>query len=74
MQVTDTGALARVLDGMKVEYKILSDTEADIFAKLNITELALALSAERCEVHSVTEKDDSLESYYISLVGGERHA
>lgn len=74
VEVSDTKTLARVLDGMKVEYKILSDIEADIFAKLNITELTLALSAEGCGLNSVSERDESLESYYVSLVGGEKNA
>ena len=70
IEVTKAPALARVLDGMGVEYKILSETEADVFAKLNVTALANALAAEGCELVSVTERDESLESYYINLVGG----
>ena len=70
IEVTNAPALARVLDGMGIEYKILSDTEADVFAKLNITSLTNALSAEGCELVSVQERDESLESYYINLVGG----
>ena len=66
-------ALARVLDGMRAEYKILSDEEADVFARLNITQLTLALAQENCEVLSLQERDESLESYFISLVGGARH-
>ena len=71
IEVTSAPALARVLDGMNVEYKILSDTEADVYAKLNITALTNALAAEGCELVSVAERDESLESYYISLVGGK---
>lgn len=69
-EVSDTKALVKVLDEMKVEYKVYSDTEADVFAKLNISQLTLALAKEGCEVISVQEKDESLESYYVSLVGG----
>ena len=69
-EVTDTGALARVLDKKGIEYKIISDKEADIYAKINVTELALALAEEKCDVISLTEKDESLESYYVNLVGG----
>ena len=29
---------------------------------------------ENCEVLSMQEKDESLESYYISLVGGDNNA
>ena len=74
VEVSNTAALARVLDGMGIEYKILSDTTADIFAKPNITQLTLALAQQNCEVLSMQERDESLESYYISLVGGGSHA
>jgi ABC-2 type transport system ATP-binding protein len=74
MEVTDTTALARVLDSMNLEYKIISATTADVFAKVNVTQLAVALAKENCEVLSMQEHDESLESYYISLVGGGDHA
>ncbi len=74
VEVTDTKVLARVLDGMAVDYKIMSETQADIFARLNISQLTLALARENCEVISLTERDETLESYYVSLVGGGSHA
>ena len=74
VDVTDTGALARVLDGLDVEYKILSGTQADVYAKINISHLALALAKEGCEILSLNERDESLESFYISLVGGGENA
>lgn len=72
MEVTNATALARVLDGMKIDYKILSDTTADVYAKVNVSRLTAALSKENCEVVSMQERDESLESYYIGLVGGGR--
>lgn len=74
LKVSDVKALARVLDDMGVEYKIVSDCEADVFAKISVTKLVEALSANGCELLSVTERDESLESYYVSLVGGGRNA
>ncbi len=73
MEVTDVKALARTLDGMGIEYNIISPTEADVFAKVNVSSLTLALSRENCEVVSMQERDESLESYYVSLVGGVSH-
>ncbi len=70
MVVSDARVLARVLDGMNLEYKILSATSADVFAKVNVTRLAAALDKENCEILCIQEQDESLESYYISLVGG----
>ena len=74
IEVTDTAALARVLDSMNLEYKIISATTADVYAKVNVTRLVAALAEEGCEVVSLQEKDESLESYYISLVGGGSNA
>lgn len=73
IEVTNVGALIRVLDNFKMEYSVVDETHADIFDKVNITQLTLALVEEKCEVLSLTEKDESLESYYVSLVGGERN-
>lgn len=69
-KVTDTKALARVLDEQRVEYKILSETEAQIFASLNVSQLTLRLAKEHCEVLSLQEHDESLESFYLNLLGG----
>ena len=74
MEVTKVTALARVLDGMGIDYKVLSETKADVYAKINISQLTLALAKESCEVLSIEEKDESLESYFVSLVGGGDHA
>ncbi len=74
MEVSNTSALARVLDSLKLEYKIISDRAADVFAKVNVTKLTKALAKENCEVFSMKEKDESLESYYLSLIGGGNHA
>jgi len=74
VEVTDTTILACVLDSMKMEYKIISANTADIFAKVNVTQLTIALAKENCEVLSMQERDESLESYYISLVGGGKNA
>lgn len=71
LEVTNVQTLARVLDGMKIDYNIISDKVADVFAKVNVSKLAMALSKENCEVISMQERDESLESYYVSLVGGK---
>ena len=73
MTVTDTRILANVLDEMHMEYEITDANKAEIFAKPNITKLALKLEKDGCEILSVTEHDESLESFYMSLVGGADH-
>ena len=71
--VSSTAVLSRVLDEMGVQYKIISVTEADVYAKVNLTQLISRLSAEDCELISASEREESLESYYVNLVGGGRN-
>lgn len=73
LEVTNVQALSHVLEGMNVEYKILSQKTADVYAKIHVSSLSLALAKENCEVISIQERDESLESYYVSLVGGKSH-
>ena len=70
VQVSDIHALARVLDGMDFQYNIFSDTMADIYAKVNVSELTLALAGQGCDIISMTEREESLESFYVNLIGG----
>lgn len=72
--VSDIKAMARVLDALGIEYEVVSDHEADIFGKYHITELSTALAKEHCDVISMTTRDETLESYYINLIGGGKHA
>ena len=71
--VSNTAVLTKVLDDMGLEYRVIDDTLADIYAKPNITQLSMALMKDGCEVLNIEEHDESLESFYISLVGGDGH-
>lgn len=73
VEVTSTLPLTRVLDNLGLEYQVLSRTQADIYGKVNISKLVEALKQESCDLISVKERDESLESYYINLVGGEKN-
>lgn len=74
IEVSRMTALTCILDSMGIDYKVLSETQADIFAKVNISQLILALAKEDCEVLAIEEKDESLESFFISLTGGGSNA
>ncbi len=70
LKVTDVGALVRILDCFHLEYSIVSDDTADVFGTVQVTELTMALVHENCRIQSIHERDESLESYYIRLIGG----
>ena len=55
---------------MKLNYKLINENTAEIYGKPSITHLIQELAAQHCEVQSIQEQDESLESYFINLVGG----
>lgn len=71
VSVSDMTVLIRVLDEMGVDYKLIDDKTCDIFETISITKLTLELDKYNCELLTVDNHDESLESFYISLVGGE---
>lgn len=71
VKVTQLGAFSRAMDELGIDYKVVSDNEADIFGQVNITELAIKLNKEKCSIISVSEHDETLESYYMELIGGD---
>lgn len=73
-EVSDAKAMVRVLDGMGIKYDIAKDNRVHIYSEVQITKLVEALTRENCIVYSIKEQDESLESFYMNLVGGEHHA
>ena len=67
--VSDTRKLATVLDAAGIEYAVIDGTQADIYGQISITKLTEALKNAGCELFSVNEHDESLEAYFINLVG-----
>lgn len=73
IEVDDIKNLAVVLDELKIEYNIISQTQADIYSDVNVSQLVLKLAEKNCNVKSMQERDESLESYYMSLLGGSEN-
>ncbi|MEG0034910.1 ABC transporter ATP-binding protein [Anaerorhabdus sp.] len=74
INVSDTTVLSCVLEKLNCEYKIIDHQIAHIYTKVKISLLAKELEKLGCEIVSVHEIEETLESYYINLVGGNIHA
>lgn len=71
--VSDMQALCVALDALGLEYHTLSDTQAEIYGSISVTDLVEALSANGCVISNLHEREEGLESYYINLIGGTQH-
>ena len=73
LTVSDGKKLALALDDMQAEYCFVSDHTAEVYGDTHVIKLVCALAEMDCEVLSIQEKEESLESYYIRLIGGGRY-
>lgn len=69
--VSDIKSFARVIDGFGLPFEIHSDTEASILGEMDVSDLVIALDKEKCKLHKITENNETLESYFIKIVGEE---
>lgn len=71
LTVTDPAALCLVLDRLGVAYRLAGEREADVYEADNLTQLILALEEGGCQVLTLHQRDETLESYFMDLVGGD---
>lgn len=74
VEATSSKVLTRVLDCLGAEYCVVDDAKVDVFADVQVTRLAVEALKENCVIYSMKERDESLESFYMNLIGGAHHA
>lgn len=70
INVTNLKECVKYLDEKRIDYKVISDNIIDIYEKMNVSELVTALAKRNCIVNDFKEKRESLENYYLNLIGG----
>lgn len=68
--VRNMPALCKVLDESGLDYMVASPSEAEVYGQISISRLAFAMTEAGGELIAVQESEESLESYYINLMGG----
>lgn len=73
MKVSDTKILAKIMDSKNIEYKVIDDSLADIYTEINFSDIAKSFADENCTIFTMEERDESLEAFYLSLLGGSQN-
>ncbi|MCR5127015.1 MAG: ATP-binding cassette domain-containing protein [Lachnospiraceae bacterium] len=74
MKVSDTKVLATIMEQKGIEYKVMDEQTADVYAEMNFSEMAELFARENASILTIEEHDESLEAFYLALLGGEEHA
>ena len=73
LEVSNIKECVKYFEEKQFPYEVISNEKIYLYYKMNITELAIALSEKNCIINKFEEKEQSLESYYINLMGGDNH-
>ena len=73
INVSNLKECVKYLEEKNLTYKVISDNIIDIYEKINVSELVIALSKRNCIVNDYQEKGESLENYYLNLIGGAKN-
>lgn len=71
VKVSDITAFVRVLDEKSLDYRIINESTAELYQSIAVTTLSDAAKEAGCTIISMNEQDESLESFYLNLVGGD---
>lgn len=71
--MTGLMGFSKAMEVLKLHYQVVSDTEADIFDEITIYDLTETAKEYGCKILKATEQDESLENFYLNLVGGAEH-
>lgn len=70
LKVSNIVECVKYLEKNKYSYEVISDDIVNVYEKINISEIAIALSKCNCIINEFHEVEESLENYYMNLIGG----
>ena len=70
IKVNNLKECVQYLEENKYSYEVISDDRVNIYNKMNVTEIAVELSKRSCIINEFHEIEESLENYYMNLIGG----
>jgi ABC-2 type transport system ATP-binding protein len=70
MKVSDVGILSKILEEKSLDYKVVDSNTADVYAELTFSDVAKDFEQAGCKIINMQERDESLEAFYLSLLGG----
>lgn len=70
ISVSNIKECSKYLEQSNISYEVMSNKIINIYDNVNISELAIELSNRNCTINEFHEKEESLENYYMNLIGG----
>jgi len=73
LTVDEEKSCVQYLEQQAIPYEVISNETLYLYGKIDISELVIALSNRNCHIKEYHEQEETLETYYINLMGGDTH-
>lgn len=70
LKVNDTLEFVKYFEEKKISYEVVDSHTIHIYGRIHLSKLIMELSKKNLIADEVHEKEESLESYYMNLIGG----
>jgi len=73
LKVSNLNECVKYLELNKISYEVINSKKLNIYGNINISNIILGLSKINCVIEEMHEKNESLENYYMNLIGGDKN-
>ena len=70
VKVNNIDEIVKYLELKRINYEVINKNTIYIYDKVDISNMIMSLSKVKCKIESITEHEETLENYYINLIGG----
>ena len=73
LKVSNEKNFVKYFEKNKISYEVVNPNTINVYGKYNLSRLVSDLSKKDLIADEIHEQEESLENYYMNLIGGEKH-
>ena len=73
IKVNNIKECVKYLEEKNMQYEVMPENVINIYTDISLTDFIVELSKRKCIISEFHEKEESLENYFINLVGGDEN-
>ena len=73
LKISNVKAFIVILDRLSLDYKVEDEQTVSIFSKVSVSKLVKEAEKTNNEIYSIKEREESLESFFLNLIGGSNN-
>ncbi len=72
LKVSNQKDFVKYFEEKKISYEVIDNKTINVYGKYNLSKFIIELSKKNLIIEEIHEQEESLENYYMNLIGGER--